>query len=123
MTAFELAARNASPMKDVCTLFITTLTEPTEEELFSAIDSLDSDQRISLENQINELGLKIDAFAAERRAIVQSVGLAPLEVEPSLEVRTSIFLGASLISHSPRKESTPPFRRTSSALTTRRTGV
>jgi len=74
---------------------IITLTERTED-----LSAIDSDQRISLGNQINELGLKIDAFAAERKAIVESVGLAPLEVGPSFKVRTSSFyLSAWSLAH------------------------
>ena len=96
MTPSNLPAPDAaSPKKDVCTTSIITPTRCTEKTV-SARKFWDSDQLIGLENQINELGLKIDAFAAERKAIVESVGLAALEVEPNLEVTTSSYylLGA-----------------------------
>jgi hypothetical protein len=54
---------------------------------FQASKLLGSDQLMGLENQIKELGLQIDAFAAEKKAIAESVGLAALEVAPDLEVR------------------------------------
>jgi hypothetical protein len=61
----------------------------------SATRLLDRDQLIGLANQTNELSHKIDAFAAERKAIFESVGLAALKVEPELEVRASSSTGPS----------------------------
>lgn len=58
----------------------------TIEYILASNRVLDSDQLIGLESQINKLGLNIDAFAAERKAIAESEGLAPLRVQPELEV-------------------------------------